>query len=131
VSGTLLPLLALGDPTRRRETRDRLEVLTALLHGPHVEPLFRQDVIHPLSDHPVFGWICRVDGCHHPRTNAHDLCSPHRMQWMSKRRANPELTRRDFLRQAEPTRFYARMAEPPLCRLCPNARPTIMGCACA
>ncbi|WP_327364972.1 tyrosine-type recombinase/integrase [Streptomyces sp. NBC_01296] len=121
MSETLLPLRVLADPTRRRETRDRLEVLTALLQGPHVEPLFREDLMRFPADHPVFGWSCRVEDCHQSRTNAHDLCNPHRMKWLAGRQANPQLTRREFLRDAKPAKSsYARMADPPLCRICPE-----------
>lgn len=118
MSDTLLPLHTLVDPARRRETRDRLEVLTALLGGPHVEPLFREALIHIPADHPVFGWLCRVEDCHHSRTNARDLCHPHKLEWERGRQANPQLTRREFLRDAKPAKFYDRMGEPPVCRIC-------------
>ncbi|KMS80290.1 hypothetical protein ACH49_08410 [Streptomyces leeuwenhoekii] len=120
MSDVLLPLHSVADPTRRRETRDRLEVLTALLGGPHVEPLFREALIKVPADHPVFGWRCRVEGCDHSRTNARDLCHPHKMEWERGRRENPQLTRRAFLRDAKPAKFYDRMGEPPVCRICPE-----------
>jgi len=118
VSDILLPLHTIVDRARRRETRDRLEVLTALLGGPHVEPLFREALIHVPADHPVFGWLCRVEECHHSRSNDHDLCHPHKMEWARGRQANPQLTRREFLREAKPLKFYGRAGEPPVCRIC-------------
>ncbi|MFF4534013.1 tyrosine-type recombinase/integrase [Streptomyces sp. NPDC001407] len=114
----LLPLHTITDPARRRETRDRLELLTALLGGPHVEPLFRETLLEVPADHPVFGWLCRVEDCHHSRTNARDLCHPHKMEWERGRREDPQLTRREFLREAKPAKFYDRMGEPPVCRIC-------------
>ncbi|MFE6380577.1 tyrosine-type recombinase/integrase [Streptomyces roseolus] len=120
MSDVLLPLHALADPTRRRETRDRLEVLTALLSGPHVEPLFRETVIRVPGDHAVFGWLCRVGGCSRSRANSRDLCHPHKMEWERGRRENPQLTRREFLRNAKPAEFYDRLGEPPVCRICPD-----------
>ncbi|MET7437427.1 tyrosine-type recombinase/integrase [Streptomyces sp. NPDC005496] len=118
MSDTLLPLHTVVDPAEPREARDRLEVLTALLYGPHVEPLFREELIHVPADHPVFGWRCRVEDCPHSRTNARDLCHPHKMEWDRGRQANPQLTRREFLRDAKPAKFYDRAGEPPVCRIC-------------
>ncbi|MEV5985098.1 site-specific integrase [Streptomyces sp. NPDC052051] len=117
---TTLPLHVIADPARRRETRDRLEVLTALLGAPHVDPIFGEAVVRFPGDHPVFGWLCLVNDCVHSRTNTRDLCHPHALQWQRGRRDNPALTRREFLRTATPQKFFDRLSEPPDCRICPE-----------
>jgi len=117
VQFTLRPVV---DPARRREARDRLEVLTALLAGPSVEPIFRQTLIHVPADHRVYGWRCRVENCPHSRTNAQDLCFPHKRKWELAHKQNPGLTRREFLHDAAPTAFNPRLSEHPRCRICPD-----------
>ncbi|MFK4803370.1 tyrosine-type recombinase/integrase [Streptomyces sp. MPA0124] len=119
MSEILLPLHTIADPPQRREGRDRLEILTALLGGPHVDPFFREALIEVPAEHPVFGWLCRVKDCYHSRSNSRDLCHPHKAEWERGRQADPELTRRDFLRDATPAKFYGRLGEPPVCRICP------------
>jgi hypothetical protein len=45
-----------------RESRDRLEILTALINGPGFDPLLRAEVIAVPTEHPVFGWGWRCSG---------------------------------------------------------------------
>ncbi|WP_202120928.1 tyrosine-type recombinase/integrase [Streptomyces sp. BA2] len=83
-----------------RESRDRLEILTALINGPGFDPLLRADVIKVPAEHPVFGWGCRVSQCQRSAHGTSDLCDTHRQQWVS--RGDGEAERAEFLRTAEP-----------------------------
>jgi hypothetical protein len=83
--------------TSARARRDRLEILTALLAAPGVEPVYHEPVLHWPGDHPVYGWFCRVNGCRATRTNTVDLCHPHRAEWRAAKQ-EPGATRREFLR---------------------------------
>ncbi|MFI9041766.1 hypothetical protein [Streptomyces sp. NPDC053726] len=93
-------LRVLADPVRARQTRDRLEVLTALLGGPSVDSLYRDSVIRIPADHPVYGWACKVASCENAQSRRRDLCNPHDRQWSRARRDG--VPRRDFLNGAEP-----------------------------
>lgn len=50
---TKLALASAGD---RREQRDRLEILEALIESPSFDPIFRPDIICIPKDYPVVGW---------------------------------------------------------------------------
>jgi hypothetical protein len=41
----------------RREPRDRLELLTALINGPGFDPVFRDDVIRIPPGHRIYPWL--------------------------------------------------------------------------
>lgn len=73
--------------TDRRESRDRLELLTALIDGPGFDPVFRGDVIAIPGDHAVFPWHCVVPGCRRPRWAKQDLCAVHTAGWRTSRAA--------------------------------------------
>lgn len=111
----LLPLQDVSDPTRSRESRDRLEILTALLGGPTVEPYFRDKLVKFPADHPVYAWLCKVVGCTKSRYDATDLCHPHKTEWEGRQ---PGLTRHTFLNTAKPLEFYERLGETADCRIC-------------
>ncbi len=64
-----------------RLSRDRLELLTALLNAPGVEPFFRDEVICYPDQHRVFAWRCSVSACGAPRTGHKDMCHGHIEQW--------------------------------------------------
>ncbi|MGW7362480.1 hypothetical protein ACWGI8_03430 [Streptomyces sp. NPDC054841] len=115
---TRTPLQVLTN-TSTRERSDRLDVLTALLQAPGIEPLYRQAVLRWPGDHPVYGWYCRVNACRNVRTNTVDLCYSHREEWRRVRR-EPGATRREFLRTASPRELDPRFVDPPTCRFCPE-----------
>jgi integrase len=94
---TISPLLAPGPDVR--ESRDRLELLTALIGGPAFDPALRPDVIEIPADHRVFPWGCRVPGCTRPRRSMRDLCDGHDSLW---RRRPAGVDRIEFLRTADP-----------------------------
>ncbi|MFD7137729.1 hypothetical protein [Streptomyces sp. NPDC059894] len=98
--GSTSPLRVLADPVRARYTRDRLEVLTALLGGPSVDPLYRGSVIEIPADHPVYRWGCKVASCGNAKSSRRDICSPHEREWLRARREG--VTRRAFLNDARP-----------------------------
>jgi len=64
-----------------REGRDRLEILTALIDGPSFDAMFRPDVIDVPPEHPIYRWVCIVDGCQRPGSGSGDLCGEHEVQW--------------------------------------------------
>ncbi|WP_371551369.1 site-specific integrase [Streptomyces sp. NBC_00554] len=105
--------------TSARDRRDRLEILTALLAAPGVEPVYRESVLRWPGDHPAYGWFCRVNGCRSTRTNTVDLCHPHRAEWRTAK-LEPGATRREFLRTSRPKVLDLRLMEPPDCRFCPE-----------
>ncbi|MFF3062738.1 tyrosine-type recombinase/integrase [Streptomyces sp. NPDC057909] len=98
--GSTSPLHVLADPVRARRARDRLEVLTALLGGPSVDPLYRDSVIEIPEDHPVYRWGCKVASCGNAKSSRRDICSPHEREWLRARREG--VTRRAFLNDARP-----------------------------
>jgi hypothetical protein len=64
-----------------RASRDRLEILTALIGGPSFDPLFRDDIITIPGGHPIYRWQCVVAACERSRTGGADLCSQHQQEW--------------------------------------------------
>lgn len=83
-----------------RESRDRLEILTALIDGPCFDPFLRADVIEVPAEHPVLGWRCRVPQCQRAGHGTSDLCDTHRTEWSA--RGGDEADRAEFLRTAKP-----------------------------
>jgi integrase len=101
-----------------RMTRDRLELLTALINGPSFDPLFRTDVIQIPSQHPVYGWECVVRGCQRPRSSSRELCFTHCRQWHDARNAG--MGRAEFVRTAEPLEAVDYRRPKVSCRICPD-----------
>jgi integrase len=82
-----------------RETRDRLEILTALINAPSFDPVLRPDVINVPVDHPTFGWVCVIPGCARAKESLRDMCGGH----IKLLRARPAgMDRAEFIRTAEP-----------------------------
>ena len=100
-----------------REGRDRLEILTALLSGPSVDPIFRPDVIRIPRDHPVYRWNCLVNDCERERKDGTSLCSSHLEQWAQARTAGGGMA--TFLAEAVPL-APAEWLEETSCVLCPE-----------
>jgi len=118
-----LALLPPGD--RGRQSRDRLEVLTALIGGPGFDPLLRSDIIQIPLNHPVFRWNCMVHGCERPTgvsvTQAGtDLCFQHQRTW--KELAARGQDQLEFLRTATPLTSSIGIAPKP-CRVSGCGRP--------
>jgi integrase len=106
----------LPDPDRR-ETRDRLELLTALINGPGFDPVFRDDVIRIPARHPVYPWHCAVVDCERPRWAKQDLCAIHAEQWKQARAGG--MRKSTFVHTAEPL-TATRMMQEVRCRICPE-----------
>lgn len=107
-----------------RESRDRLEVLTALIEGPGFDPLFRGDVIQIPKDHPALHWNCLIDGCD-GYIKARELCEYHRNKWHEREAAG--MNRMEFLRTAPPSDARRRLAPPSDCRVRDCGRPAQRG----
>ena len=112
-------VLRLHQPREGRATRDRLELVTALLGGPSVDPLFREPIIQIPLGHPVYRWDCLVDACGRPRSGYTDLCGGHLDLWHLARRAAGASTRAEFVAAAEPLGPGPWVQECP-CRICPQ-----------
>ncbi|QWY65467.1 site-specific integrase (plasmid) [Mycobacterium avium subsp. hominissuis] len=100
-----------------RQVRDRHELLTTLLSGPSVDPVFRDDVLRFPPLHPVFGWRCVVTECEAARANGNELCNQHNKQWLRHRDRGGN--RPEFVAAATPIK----VALPPderMCRICPE-----------
>jgi integrase len=105
-----------------RVTRDRLELLTALLHGPGVDELYRQEVIEFPRHDPVYGWCCTIPECGRPRVwiEGARMCQAHYNQWLKARASGS--TRAEFNTSAVAlagTRTYLQE-----CQICPG-RPVL------
>jgi integrase len=101
-----------------RVTRDRLELLTALINAPDFDPLFRSDVIEVPPHHAVYGWTCVVRGCQRHRADRYDFCHPHKRQWRVARDAG--MGRAEFVRTAEPLKPWTKSGVERSCRICPD-----------
>jgi integrase len=101
-----------------RTSRDRLEILTALINAPSFDLLFRAEIITIPPNHPVYQWNCLVTGCERPKTGHGDLCSAHLEQWRDRQR-DGQTSKADFVRTAEPAPAAAWVEERP-CRICPE-----------
>ena len=100
-----------------REGRDRLEILTALIDGPSFDAMFRPDVIDVPPEHPIYRWVCIVDGCQRPGSGSGDLCGEHEIQW-SRERARG-VGKAAFLSAATGLPRFVRVEDTP-CRICPD-----------
>jgi hypothetical protein len=100
-----------------RTTRDRLELLTALMDAPAFDPLFRPDVIKVPGDHPVYGWICGVPECQRGREATADFCFNHDVEWRNLKRDGQRLDL--FLKNARPLPTVS-WHDPPDCLICPG-----------
>jgi integrase len=111
-------VLALVQPERRdRVSRDRLELLTALIESPSFDPLYRSDVIKVPGHHPVYSWQCVVAGCEQARNGGVELCNIHNRQWAQARENG--VGKAEFVRTVEPLVAAERMDEE-ACRICPQ-----------
>ncbi|MEU3135774.1 tyrosine-type recombinase/integrase [Streptomyces sp. NPDC006854] len=101
---TVDPLQLIVNPAakaaRTRTVGDRLEVLEALIAAPSFDPLFREDVIRVPTDHPVYGWHCRVAGCQRCRDTWRDYCNAHNKEWSAVQRAGGTIV--DFFSNTQP-----------------------------
>ncbi|WP_307811545.1 tyrosine-type recombinase/integrase [Streptomyces fildesensis] len=113
----LLPLIGPGGPAPTRTTRDRLELLHALITAPRFDPVFRPDVMHVPRDHPVYGWGCGVTACERTRNTRYDYCKEHNDDWIAVQEAGGTIT--EFLATAEPKKSMAWLVPPP-CLVCPD-----------
>ena len=110
---SLLPLFA---EDSGRQGSDRLEILTALIGGPSVDPVFATEVIRVPRNHPVYRWNCLVEDCERVRTNT-GLCTSHREQRVRSEAAGDGMA--GFLAQAvglEASEWF----EETMCCLCPQ-----------
>jgi integrase len=111
-----LVLVPSAAPSTTRTTRDRLELLSALIAAPSFDPVLREDVMRFPADHPFYGWGCGVVDCQRPKEPAHDFCAVHDGQW---RKVKATTTLADFQRTAEPLIPVEWLTAPP-CRICPG-----------
>ena len=100
-----------------RESRDRLEILTALIGAPSFDPVFRDVVIRVPQGHRVYQWACTVEGCERVRSGGTDLCSAHCQQWAGARDAGT--SRAEFHATAKPLPRAEFEQEGP-CLICPG-----------
>ncbi|MGH8920610.1 MAG: tyrosine-type recombinase/integrase, partial [Actinomycetes bacterium] len=100
-----------------RESRDRLELLSALIDGPGFDPVFRGDVVQIPGDHAVFPWHCVVLGCRRPRWAKKDLCAVHAAEWRTSRAAG--MSKSSFVHTAAPLEL-GQALEVARCRVCPG-----------
>ncbi len=114
-----LPLTVV-DRADRRQSRDRLELLTTLLNGPNVEAFHRDDIVRYPPEHRVFAWKCSVVSCDSPRTGRKDMCHQHIKEWAQLKVDGG--SRFEFARTAGPS-VTILVAEPTHCRICLH-RPT-------
>lgn len=98
-----------------RSSRDRLELLAALINAPSFEPAFRADIIRIPPDDPAYPWHCVVAACERPRTHSHDLCVVHVKQWWAAQSFG--VSRAEFVGAAEPLKRTDSL-EPVVCRIC-------------
>ena len=77
----LRPLL--GDRPGRA-SRDRLEILTALIGGPSFNPVYRGNIVKIPGGHPIYRWECVVGPCERTRTGGSDLCTQHQQEWAAQ-----------------------------------------------
>ena len=77
----LRPLL--GDRPGRA-SRDRLEILTALIGGPSFDPVYRGNIVKFPGGHPIYRWECVVSTCERTRTGGSDLCTQYQQEWAAQ-----------------------------------------------
>jgi hypothetical protein len=77
----------------------------------------RGDVLRIPGDHPVYGWLCRVEDCERSHEGSWDLSHRHRVQWSEIRDGGGTFAA--FLNVAAP--FKARSwSDARVCRICPE-----------
>ncbi|NJP33744.1 hypothetical protein [Micromonospora thermarum] len=103
-----------------RESRDRLEILTALIDGPGFDPLFRSDVIRIPRNHPALHWNCLISGCD-GYIKRQELCANHATRWYEAEAAG--MDRLEFLRTAPLVKARRRLNAPTGCRVPRCGRP--------
>lgn len=114
----MIPLSLLpGDHNRSRVTRDRLELLTALITAPGFDPLYRADIIAIPPQHPVYAWECVVADCERVRRSGTNLCHRHAREWHSAQHAGS--SRAEFLRTATPMPMISGI-DMGVCLICPD-----------
>ncbi|MEV1170932.1 hypothetical protein [Nonomuraea sp. NPDC049784] len=113
----MIPLTLLPSDGSSRVRRDRLELLTALLTAPNVEPLFRDDVIVLPPQHPTFAWQCMVQDCERTRRPGGTLCFTHIEQWGQAKETGTSMA--EFRRSAQPLP-QSWGQDPGLCLICPE-----------
>jgi integrase len=109
---TAVPLVRVLRPDT---SRDRLELLTALISSPSFDPLLRPDVIRIPRGHRVYRWECVVAGCERPRSSGIDFCSVHRVQW--RLAAGRGTCKAEFVTRAQPLEASQGPEQVP-CRVC-------------
>ena len=119
-AGTNLLVVPASQPDR--QSRDRLEILTALIDAPSFDPLFRAEVIDIPPGHSVDRLECVVTDCERPRSGGSELCGEHLQQWAGDRARG--VGKAAFLTAAMGLPRHVRIADM-ACRLCPD-RPVVM-----
>ena len=116
-----LPLLSpVPDPAWRRERRDRLELLNALICAPDVEVFWRDDLIMLPPDHVAYAWQCVVPGCVATRAHRRELCESHLARWWKVRDVGGT-SLHQFVRTAAPAQTRGpENPTPEPCRICPG-----------
>jgi integrase len=110
-------LLPLYTDRPDRQSRDRLEILTALIAGPSFDPIFREPVVRIPRGQAVYRWECAVGGCERPRSGGADLCYNHDVQWCVARQRG--VGRAEYLMTAQPLALTERERDEP-CVICPD-----------
>lgn len=114
-----LPLALLPSESETRVTRDRVELLAALVGAPSFDARFRADIIQIAADDPIFRWCCLVEGCDRTRRLGNRLCSTHYAEWHAGFADKPF---GQFLEVAKPLKvLFGKRREP--CRIC-QVRPS-------
>ncbi|WP_199180315.1 site-specific integrase [Verrucosispora sp. ts21] len=103
-----------------RESRDRLEILTALIDGPGFDPLFRSDDIRIPRNHQTLHWNCLINGCDGYITRQ-ELCTNHLARWYVAEAAG--MDRLEFIRSAPLIGARRRFNAPNGCRVSRCERP--------
>ncbi len=121
------PIRGLPGLETRQVSRDRLELLQALISGPRFDPLYRGDMITIPADHPVYRWSCHVPTCERAKSSRLDLCHVHQGEWNAFAAQHPEGgSRAAFLAQARPL-LMTEGFEPPACLACPGRPARVRG----
>ena len=79
--------------------------------------MFRPDVIEVPPEHPIYRWVCIVDGCQRPGSGSGDLCGEHEIQWGRERARG--VGKAAFLSAATGLPRFVRVEDTP-CRICPD-----------
>ncbi|MFJ9368459.1 tyrosine-type recombinase/integrase [Nocardia sp. NPDC101769] len=119
----MIPLIVLPNDNGSRQTRDRLELLAALIAAPSFDPLYRDDIIEVPRDHPAFGWGCQVADCERVKMQSTPTCANHHLEWKAAKAEGR--SRAEFLAAAQPLTALSG-TDPGVCRICPE-RPAVGG----